>query len=368
MLESANMKAAILWLIVCLLLYAPLSAQDTALPAADQASWDVFLRNNEEDAATELVFINILTGEMNSISVLGERFTLLGKAVIYYDLDEEQVKLAAPDASIQDHPFINKSADTERVDWVLSRDGQTIAWAATRRAAGGALSTSTYVSDLEGADRREVLLDGPRESLRVLPIVFSPASDELIMAIQPDGISEHFSYSRYAGLFALNLADGALRELPDESACYCAAGFGEGVMLRFPPASSGDGFEAVVHNLDGSGRMVIEGALPDGFTSPGEVLVSAGDNLALYVVSQVAGPGAASGETRSVFVLADLQTAEQSLVSNPITGLVRRVTWAEDSGAALFTSDQQLGAWKLRLSDGMISEVASALYLGGLHG
>ena len=247
------MKVLILWLMVCLLLTAPLSAQDTALPATDQASWDVFLRYSEEDAATELVFINILNGEMNSVSVLGERFTLLGKAVIYYDLDEEQVKQAGPDASIQDHPFISKFADTERVDWVVSKDRQSIAWTAMRRADGGALSTATYVSDLDGADRREILLDGPRESLRVLPIAFSPAWDELIMAIQPDGISEHFAYTRHAGLFALNLADGALRELPDETGCYCAAGFGEGVMLRFPPASSGDSFEPVVHKLDGSG-------------------------------------------------------------------------------------------------------------------
>lgn len=362
------MKAAILGLIVCMLVAAPLSAQDTALPEAEQAGWDVFIRNSEDEAATELVFINILTGEMNSASIAGERFTLLGKSVIYYDLDEGQVKQAAPDTSIRDHPFLSKSADTERVDWLVFRDGRTIAWTATRRGDGGALSTSTFVSDLDGADSREVLLDGPRAGVHVLPVAFSEARNELIMEAHPDGIGKYFSYRQYAGLFALDLVDGAVRQLPDESGCYCAAGFGDRVLLRLPPSSSGDGVEVEVYSLDGSQKMAIESAAPAGFTSPGEVLVSADGNLALYVVSQVPARGVATGETRSVFVLADLQTLEQSLVSNPITGLVRTVAWTEDHGAVLFTDDQQLGTWKLRLSDGKISEVASALYLGSLQG
>jgi len=362
------MKATILWLITFMLVSAPLSAQDTALPEAEQPGWDVFIRNDEDDAGTELVFINILTGEINSVNIRGERFTLLGNAVIYYDLDEEQVKQAAPDTSIRDHPFVSKSADTERVDWLVFGGGQTIAWTATRRGDGGALSTWTYVSDLDGADSREVLVDGPRAGVRVLPVAFSAATNELIMEAHPDGISNYFSYRQYAGLFALDLVEGALRQLPDESGCYCAAGFGDRVLLRFPPSSSADGVDVKVYSLDGSQKMAIESAAPAGFTSPGEALVSADDNLALYIVSQVPAQGAATDETRSVFVLADLQSLEQSLVSHPITGLARRVRWTEDHGAVLFTNDQQLGTWKLRLSDGKITELASALYLGSLQG
>ncbi|MDE2857285.1 MAG: hypothetical protein OXN94_05495 [Chloroflexota bacterium] len=362
------MKTAILWLIACMLVSAPLSAQDTALPEAEQPGWDVFIRNDEDDAATELVFINILTGEMNSASIAGERFTLLGNAVIYYDLDEEQVKQVAPDTSIRDHPFVTRPADTERVDWVLSRDGGTIAWTATRRGDGGTLSTSTYVSALDGVDSREILLDGPRDGVRVLPVAFSGAANELIMEAHPDGISKRFSYTQYAGLFALDLVDGAVRQLPDESGCYCAAAFGDRVFLRFPPSESADGVAVQVYSFDGSQKMALESAAPAGFTSPGEALVSADDNLALYIVSQVPAQGSATDETRSVFVLVDLQTLEQSLVSHPITGLARGVAWTEDHGAVLFTNDQQLGAWKLRLSDGKISEVASALYLGSLQG
>ena len=362
------MKLAILWLIACMLVSTPLSAQDTALPEAEQPGWDVFLRMDEDDAATELVFINILTGEMNSISTAGERFTLLGNGVIYYDLDEDQVKQAAPNTSIRDHPFVSKSADTERVDWVVFRDGQTIAWTATRRGDGGTLSTSTYVSDWDGAGSREVLVDGPRDGVRVVPVAFSAATNELIMEAHPDGISDLFSYAQYAGLFALELVDGAVRQLPDESGCFCAAGFGEGVLLRFPPSARAGGVEVEVYSLDGSQKMVMESAAPAGFMSPGEALVSADDNLALYVVSQVPVQGSATDETRSVFVLADLQTLEQSLVSHPIAGLARTVAWTEDHGAVLFTNDQQLGTWKLRLSDGKISELASALYLGSLKG
>lgn len=366
--KALCMKGTILWLIIGMLLAAPLAAQDAALPEADQSGWDVFVRKDEFDGDVELVFINILTGEMNSIDVSGERFTMLGSAVLYYDLDEEQVKLAAPDTSIRDHPFLGKSADTERVDWIVLKDGRTIAWTETRREDGGALSTSTYASDLDGANRRELLADGPRDGVRVLPVAFSAITNELIMEAHPDGIGKHFSYTQYAGLFALHVVDGAVRQLPDASHCYCPAGFGDHILLRFPPASSGDGVDVKVFGLDGVQQMAIESASPAGFTSPGEALVSADGNKALYVVSQVPVPGDAASETRSVFVLADLQTLQQSIVSNPITGLVRGITWTEDQGAVLFTSEQQLGAWKLRLSDGKISEVATALYLGSLQG
>lgn len=362
------MKATIVWLVVCLAAAAPLSAQDTALPQADHPGWDVFVRGEDSSAAAELIFINVLTGEMNHISIAGERFTLLGNAVVYYDLEEERVKQAAPDTSIRDHPFLGAAADIERVDWLVFRDGQAVAWTATRRGDGGTLTTSTFVSELDGADSRELLVDGPRAGVRVLPVAFSAATNELIMEAHPDGISEHFSYTQYAGLFALSLADGAVRPLPDEAGCYCAAGFGDQVLLRLPPAASGDGVAVKVYSLDGSRRLAIESAAPVGFTSPGEALVSADDNFALYVVSQAPLPGDAASDTRSVFVLADLRTLEQSLVSNPITGIVRRVTWTEDNGAVLFTSDQQLGTWKLRLSDGKITELASALYLGSLQG
>lgn len=366
--RARSMKATMLWLIAFMLITAPLSAQDMGLPETARAGWDVFIRSDENDARTELVFINILTGEINSVSIAGERFTLLGKAVIYYDLDEEQVKEAAPDGSIHDHPFVTMSADTERVDWVVSAEGGTIAWTATRRGDGGALSTSTTVSDWDGADRREILADGPRDGVRVLPVAFSAATNELIMEAHPDGISQYFAYTRHAGLFAVDLADGEARRLPEETGCYCAAGFGDRVVLRFPPSASDDGVEVMVYSLDGSQSMDIESAAPAGFTAPGGALVSADDNLAIYVVSQVPMQGSAAGETRSVFILADLRTLEQSLVSHPITGLARAVAWTEDHSAVLFTNDQQLGTWKLRLSDGKISEVASALYLGSLQG
>ncbi len=366
------MKVAINWLILCLLAAAPVSAQETALPVAEQTGWDVFIYNNEDDRARTLVFINMLTGEPNSLSVMGERFTLLGNAVLYYDLEEDQVKLAAPDASIQNHPLIRKSADAERIDWVLASDCQTIAWTETRRDSAGNLSTATYVSGLDSADSRELLRDGPRAGTRVLPIAFSAASNELIMEAHPDGISEHFPYTRYAGLFALNLDDGTLRALPAESGCYCAAGFGDRVMLRIAPSASGDSIEAALYNLEGSlddsQSTVMAGALPDGFTVPSAALVSADDSLALYVLSQLPPLGEPRGETRSVFMLVNLQTFEQSLVSNPITGLAHAVAWTEDNGAVLFTNDQQLGTWKLRLSDGKITELASALYLGRIRG
>ena len=361
------MKAVIVLLIVCVLVPAPLSAQDSALPEADRPGWDVFIKRHDDGAATELVFINILTGEMNSVDTAGERFTMLGNGVIYYDLEEDQVKLATPDSSPRDHPFVTRSADTYRVDWVVTSDGQTIAWTATRRVDEGALLTATFVSDSSGANMRDVLADGPRKAVRVLPVAFSAATNELIMEAHPDGISQHYPYTQYAGLFAVDLVDGSVRRLPYESGCYCAAGFGDQVYLRFPPNLERDGVDVMIVSLDGSQQTAIANVVPAGFTTTGGALVSADNALALYAVSQLPGHGEAAGEIRSVFVLADLVALEQSLVSNPITGLVHTVKWTEDEGAVLFTSDQQMGTWKLRLSDGKITEVATALYLGSLR-
>ena len=335
------------------MVWSPLTAQKAP------RSWDVFIEQQ-----TRLIFLDVLTGETVAFNTAGERYTLLGGGVLYFDISDGQVKLAAPGGNIQQHPFITISSDAERVDWAVSSDRQAIAWTLTRRNADGALMTATFAADADGTAIREVLADGPREGLRVLPIALSDDRDELYMDVHPDGMSAA-PYIQYASLFALDLATGEIRTLPGEPACLlCAAGFGGDVFLRLPPDDSGQGVEVRIYSLQDGGARAIPAMPQEGGAEAGGVLISFDGSLAVYALSQRRDDGA----VRSVFMRVNLHTLEQAIFGVPMAGFVHPLGWTEDKSAILFTNERRDGTWKISLAGGGPVKVANATYLGHLRG
>ena len=354
-------------LFALLLMASPLlQAQEMIQPELNARSWDVFVER--KDGETRLMFMDILTGETASFSTIGERYTLLDSNVLYFDASDRQVKLIKPNGSIREHPFITMTPDTYRVDWAVSTDRKSIAWTLTRKSVEHALTTSTFVADAAGTEIREVLVDGPRKELRVLPIALDNDKAELYMDVHPDGISPHTPYIQYASLFALDLTSGEIRTLPGEPACFlCAAGFGSGLFLRLPPSEQSNGIDARLDNVHGGAARVIPAISQKNYTQAGDVLISADSTLAVYALSQPRGYRTAEQAVRTVFVQVNLLALEQSIVSNPISAFVHPIKWTEDNTAILFTSKKQNGTWKLNLESGQVIKVAAAAYLGHLH-
>lgn len=339
------------------------------LPAAAEDSaarpvWQVFVSRNVDAAGQDrLEFLNMASGETTSVLVDGERFTIAGDSVLFYAPSAARVRVAQPNGLVADHPFIQPQANTRRVDWQVSVDGKKIAWTLT---AGNvnALSTVTMVANLDGSETRQVLVDGPRDGIRAMPIAFSPDGATLYMDYQPDSIGELTPFRQYAGLFAVDLATGNSLMLPGEPGCFCGGGVGGGKFLRMALTSDLRGYDAHIYDLPAGPRSTVDALNLVGFTQAGDVLVSPDGAAAVYALAQVSNFGTPAMTIRTVFVRVDLEGRTQSALTQPVTTFVRPVAWTDDNSAILLTSPTVDGTWKINLSDGNLVHVAAATYVG----
>lgn len=338
----------------------PLSAQDAT---STTHVWEVFLRRGVSGAPDSLTFVDVITGDQTPVLITGERYTLVGNAVMYYDRAANRVMLAFPDGQTSEHPFIQPGTETRRVDWQLSADGKKIAWTLTE-GSPTALTTLTSIANVDGTEVQEVFSDGPRNAIRALPVAFSPDYTALYMDFQPDGFADFTPMPQYAGLIGVDIATGKWDYLPDEPSCFCGAGFGNGNLIRLRVSQDLSGFDVHVYNLAGKIDQTIPAQALRGYTQAGDVIISPDGRQAVYALAQVQNFGRADQSVRTVFMLVDMQLKTQTALTEPITTFVEPHSWTEDNSALLLTSRQQDGTWKINLSDGKLARVANETYLG----
>ncbi len=334
-----------------------------AAQTASGGLWQVFVQRGVTNVGGDrLTFINPATGEENTIEINGERYTPAGGVVLYFDTAANRVMVARPDGSTYEHPFIQPGGDTRRVDWLVSADGTLLAWTLTN--GQNALTTVTTIAHLDGTNPRQVLVDGPREGIRALPVAFNADNTVLYMDFQPDGVADFTPFPQFAGLFALDLATGEWERLPGEPGCFCGAGFGAGLLLRLAVAPDLSGFDMRVLNLEGEVQQTIPALALRNYTQAGDVVIAPDGRQAVYALAQVRDFGQPSQSIQTVFVRVDLRTMTQTALTEPITTFVEPLAWTEDNTAVLFTSRQRNGTWKINLSDGVLTKIAEATYLG----
>lgn len=347
-------------LILLLLLAVPVRAQH----ADGGPVWQVFVTRNVDAAGQDrLSFLDLATGEETAVMVNGERFTVVGDAVMYYAPTEARVRVAQPNGLVGDHPFIQPQANTRRVDWLLSPDGKQIVWTLT---AGNpnALSTVTMIAASDGSNTRQVFVDGPRDGIRAMPLAFSPDGGTLIMDYQPDSIGELTPFRQHAGLFAVDLATGNSTMLPGEPGCFCGGGVGAGRFVRLALTDDLRGYDVHLYDLPDGPLSVIDALNLVGFTQAGDVLVSPDGMNAVYALAQINGFGTPGMTLRTVFVRVNLAERTQTALTQPVTTFVRPVAWTDDNHAVLLTSPTLDGTWKINLTDGNLVRVAGATYVG----
>jgi hypothetical protein len=356
-----------LLLLALLAFFAPLQLNVLAAQEPNAAlTWQVFLQRDVDEAgADRLTFIDVLTGDDSTVDVTGERYTLAGDRVIYFDRAEERVMVAYPDGSVRRHPFIQPAAETRRIDWLVAPDHKHIVWTLTD-GSPDSLTTVTTFANLDGTSPRQVMVDGPRNSIRALPVAFSPDMSTLYMDFQPDGVSDFTPFPQFAGLFALDLETGTQAYLPDEPGCFCGAGFGDGLFLRLAVSRDLSGFDLKVYNLVGEVEETLPAIALTDYTQAGDIVISPDGSKAVYAVAQIRDFGTPNQSVRTVFVLVDINSMSQAALTEPITTFVEPLAWTEDNSAVIFTSRQRDGTWKISLSDGRLTKVAEATYLGVL--
>ena len=362
------MKTNLIILLILLLATRSYS-QDIAQPELQPHRWDVFTRRNDTNTSlTDVIFIDILSGDRSTLSATGERFTLTSGGVIFFDTSERQVKLAKADGIIRAHPYIFVSPETRRVDWALSEDKSRIVWTLSREVEDGQLITATWVADIAGAEIRELLVYGPRAGIQLLPIGFGADGGDVYMEAYAFGSESLSLYTRRAGLFALSIRDDELvaRSLPGDRTCFCAVGFGANLMLRLAPNRELSGLDVEIHNMDDGERRVVPALSRGNYIEGGNILLSADGKQAVYALSQVDAAAGGRDEIRSVLIHVDIEKGRQRIASEPMAGPIRPLSFGDDQRVALVTSGRDDVTLKIDLEDGRAVEVADAIYLGAI--
>lgn len=348
----------------------PAFGQDTTGFGIQGHSWDVFLRADANSPGdTEVIFVDLLTGESASFSTAGERYTLLDNAVLYFDHADQKVKRIKPDGVIREHPFITNTDAENRLDWTVSKDRRQIAWAVSQRADDQDLTTTIMLADQAGSQIRQLLVYGPRPGIRLLPVAFGAEGTTLYIDVHANVAELATSYTRRSNLFALDYGGTgvATRLLPGEAACFCAVGIGNGLMLRLAPSGEPDSTQVEIYNLQSGAVRVIAPIALGEYNEAGNLLLSPDDTQAVYALTRSSGYRAAEQELRTVLVLADLVNARQRVLGDALPALARPILWTEDNSAVLYALEDRDGLWKLRLEDGATVKVAEATYLGMLN-
>ncbi len=310
---------------------------------------------------SQLTFVDLATGDSRTIPVTGDRFTATRSAILFFDRASNRVMVAHPDGIVSEHPFVQPGAGISRIDWSIAHDEGLIAWTETRGDAS-ALVTTTWLAGLDGSGVRQVFSDGPRNGIRAYPVAFSDDNATLYMDYQPNTIGDLTPFRQYAGLFALNLADGKTAALPGEPGCFCGAGIASDFFLRLTLAEGGFGLR--IRRLSNN----TETTLPpvNNFTQAGDVLIAPDGQRAVYALAQISGFGTAAQSLQTVIVLVDLLNFTQQPLGAPVDRLLRPLVWTEDDSGILFADPQSQTTWKATVRDGTFEEVADGVYLGTL--
>jgi hypothetical protein len=333
----------------------------TAQPARSAA---VFI---EPGARATLVFVDLATGEEQSVQTDGSVFAVLNDSVMTYDPSTRSVVLIGADGRSRPHPFITLGAQDARVDWAISADGKRIAWTITQGGAG-MLTTVTRVADVSGEAQRIVFEETRTDGLRARPVAFSPDDSILYLDYQPDGLDTLMLFPQFAGLFQLDLSaehpGDTFAFLPGEPGDFTGAGFGSGYFLRLAVSQQAGGFDVRVVRLATGTEWSIPASNSGGYSIAGDVLVAPDGRFAVYAQTALSGLGSGSAQTSTVIMRVDLTEMTQTPLTVPQEGVLRPVAWTENDGAVLLISPNRAGTWKVRISDGRVQQVAQLTYLG----
>ncbi len=349
-----------LFLILFLMPVASLAQDDL------RTTWEIYVEQDIDDSGIDrLQFVNLLTGDISTLEVNGERYTALGDELLYFDILNQMVMTARPDGRTAPHPFIQLGA-ARRVDWIVSSDERSIAWTLTYDNEGG-LTTVTTVANPNGTNQNLVLSDGPRnDGVRVFPVAFTIENSGLILDTQPDGIGDIAPYRQYANLFQLSLIDGTIMSLSDEPGCFCAASLRAGKLLRLAINNNFSGFDVTVSNLpDGDTETISSTGLVN-YTQGGNILISPDGTRAVYALSQVE-INSTESDVRTVMMLVNLDTLTQTQLSEATTSYLQALHWTEDNTAVLVSMAGRNGTWKLELATGEFFQIARNIYVGSIE-
>lgn len=352
------------------------------VPAAKSQSVvpiDVFLKPDYPAQTVQVFFANAVTG-LSSVATVApfpaglnilEEFTLTANGVIFRQPGDGLPRLITVNGNILNLSFIpQRTTNLLRVEWVISPNGRTIAWA------------EIYFEQRWQADLYVARLDG--SNLRALPplpdTAASAYSRVALLAVSDDGNRvffdrEHPTEARrptdlfidYQNIFAYVNTLQRYFALPNEPNCLCPATIADNgqTLIRLEP--SGTGYAIQVWNLENAQERRGVETIDTIFTQAGDLLVSPGSSLILYTVGGVEG-GAVEDVNQYGLILADRTTGQQRLISEISEQRLRAVAFIDRNTATLVVDISAGQTYKMDFETGTLTLVADGIWMGTLQG
>lgn len=343
---------------------------------------DVFLAYDNEARTVTVYFANGVTG-LSAITTVNnfppelnllEEFTLTANGVIYRDPEGVEPRLIAPNGNVFDLSFIPQRTDQTllRVEWVISPNGRTIAWAEMFFSDGW--QAALYVAQLDGSNLR---------TLPPIPLTEARSYSRIAMlAVSNDGSRVFFDLEhpteprRPEDLFLdYQLVEAYIEQrqnyfhLPGEPNCFCPASIAEDgrTLIRLERTASGVGYEIRLVNLENNRERRIDAAADAQFTQAGDVLLSPSGTMILYTMGGVQGAPTDEPPTFALIV-ADFATGEQRVVSSSSEQRLRAMGFIDRNTAVIVVDLRTQTTYKMSLDTGELEQVANLIWLGNLQG
>ena len=338
----------------------PVRAQDS--PAGQI---DVFLAQNPPMGAARVYFLDPLSGLSTVANVeSGQGFTLVGDYVLYEKARTGAIMRANADGTLEPHPFIRRAVDTQSLRWVVSPDGQAVAWVQVNQAG----VSQAFVAWADGRDLRQLPISTPGAALELLPLALTDGMGQFFYdAAHPIEPSHDVPYIRYEYVAWYSLLDETFYPLMLEPNCPCgAAATADGRIFARLEAERGDGpFAVHIWDLPTGADIRIPAAdLP--FRVAGDLILNQKGTFAAY--SAAAGVGVEAGllPEQYALVLVDVVAGQQSLAVAPGLARYRPLAFIDGDSALLLAGVSEPGTFKLDLSGGDIRRVSNEIYLGSI--
>jgi hypothetical protein len=217
---SAILSIALL-ICACLSFITPIAAQSAPVDPFDVFASNSINKMKNSAGQSGLYFVNLRTGLSNVVVTNGTRPTLFNDGVLYQDTTSGVAMMAYPDGrTVPFSPIaITTSGPTMRPNWVISANGNWIAWTVSDKQELSLLS-DLYVA---AAD----VTNGVSNTKLVLHTSSTKAIDTVPLSVSNDGQTVFYArqasmpdaqiyqlFPAYSDIFKLDVGSGQTTELP----------------------------------------------------------------------------------------------------------------------------------------------------------
>jgi hypothetical protein len=337
-----------------------------ALPAHTHAQsvgqLDVFVESDPETGASHIFFLDALSGLSTVINVEnGHRFTLVGDYVLYEKRVTGAIMRANFDGTQKPHPFIRRGVNTQAVDWVLSPDGQAVAWVQTYTTG----RSEAYVARADGRDLQPLMISPPDAPLVLAPLMLTNDLTQFFYDAAHTPAPDT-PYAVYEHVILYNTAQEQFYTLPDEPNCPCSAAVtADGrIFARLEAIRDGSGpFALHIWDLPtGADTYIPAPDLP--YRLAGDLLLNQKGTLAVYSAATGVGTEENLLAESYALVLVDLVARQQTLILPSGPARYRPLAFIDADSVLLLTRLDENGTYKLDLASRELRRVSDAVYLG----